>query len=198
MERRIDQLKSKRDKCKKKHKEITLPNKKIIKIHSRRWVKLDKELKKLYRLRREQTKTYLYTLANKLYREYDHVAVGDYTPRGGGLNTKMRRGMNNFSLIGRFKEILHWVALKSGKEFSIWNEYNSTKKCSNKDCDFIHDKSLNPAIREWICPKCNVHHNRDENAATNGFYKLNLPCLGHQEIIKIKSRCAWKFGFLGI
>jgi putative transposase len=200
IEKRIDCLKSKRDKCKKKHKEVTLQDGRIIKIHSRRWNKFDREVKKLNRLRREQTKCYLYAIANKLYKEYDHIAVGDYTPRGGGINRGMRRSMNNHSLIGRFKEILHWVALRSGKEFSIWKEYNSTKTCSNPECEFIHESSINPNIRTWTCPECLKHHLRDENAAINGLYKIKekLPCLGHLNLNNIKSRCVWRFNGLGI
>ena len=106
--------------------------------------------------------------------------------------------MNNCSLIGRFKEILKWVAKKSGKEFSVWKEFNSTKTCSNPKCDFIHEKSLDPKIRKWKCPSCNSTHLRDENAAKNGLYKLNLPSLGHQDLIDIRTRCAWKYFFLGI
>ena len=81
---------------------------------SRRWKKLDATLQRLLAKRRDQTKTFLYTLANRLFQEYDLVAIGNYTPRGGGLSSSMRRSMNNRSLIGRFKQVLRWVGRKSG------------------------------------------------------------------------------------
>ncbi len=77
--------------------------------------------------------------------------------------TKMRRAMNNRSLIGRFKEILSWVAIKSGKTFLEYDKKNTTRTCHR--CDHIITDGISPAIREWQCSKCLTHHNRDENAA---------------------------------
>jgi putative transposase len=108
------------------------------------------KLEKLYIKRQEQTKSFMYTLANKLYKNFDLVSMGDYTPHGGGLSTKMRRAMNNQSLIGRFKLVLNWVAKKSGKHFHEWNEKGSTRTCHA--CGFKHESSLSPEIREWSCP----------------------------------------------
>lgn len=42
--------------------------------------------------------------------------------------------------------------------------YPSSKTCSN--CNFIVD-SLPLNIREWDCPNCHTHHDRDINAAIN-------------------------------
>ncbi len=43
------------------------------------------------------------------------MAIGDYTPQGQEITPSMRCAMNNRSLIGRFKETVEWVAIKSGK-----------------------------------------------------------------------------------
>jgi putative transposase len=178
---------------------VELKNGNFFYLPSRRYQKFDETLKKVLQLRREQTKTYLFTLANKLFKEYDLVGIGDYTPRGGGLGKKMRRSMNNESLIGRFKETLAWVAKRGGKSFEIWNEKNTTKTCSTPGCNFVHEKSLDPSIRSWKCPNCEITHIRDENAAKNGLKKIikELPCLGHLEE-EIRPRCAWSFDGLGI
>lgn len=154
-------------------------------------------LNELYRLRRDRTKTYLYSIANSLFRDYDLVSIGDYTPRGGGISRKMRRSMNNLSVIGRFKEVLHWVSLRSGKHYSVWNEYNTTKTCSS--CKKPLDQSLSPKIRRWRCPSCGQDHIRDENAAINGLQKTfemrgsRLP-----EYVEIRSRRAWRYSGLGV
>ncbi len=199
LDKRIDKVKGLRDKCKRRCTKVELDSGKTIYLPSKRYKCLDKVCKKLYRKRREQTKTYLYTIANKLYHNYDLVAVGDYIPRGGGINKGMRRSMNNQSLIGVFKEVLSWVALKSGKSFEIWNERGSTITCSTAGCSFKHPFGLNPSVRSWTCPDCKTNHLRDENAAINGLKKTieKLPCLGLQDF-KLKSRSTWKFTGLGI
>lgn len=89
---------------------------------SHRYKYFDKLLQKTYRVCREQTKMYLYTIANKLCKEYKVIAIGNYVPHGGGITTTMRRAMNNRSLIGRFKQIVEWVALSSGRIYFEYEE----------------------------------------------------------------------------
>ncbi|MBA3954937.1 transposase [Candidatus Dependentiae bacterium] len=77
--------------------------------------------------------------------------------------------MNNRSLIGRFKEKLSWVALKSGKSYHEFAEKGTTRTCHA--CNFIVPNGLAPHVRQWTCPSCLAQHIRDENATYNGLRK---------------------------
>jgi putative transposase len=197
LDKQIDSVKRRRDLCKRRSTKIELESGKVIWKPSRRWEVFQNKLEKLYIKRQEQTKSFMYTLANKLYKNFDLVSMGDYTPHGGGISTKMRRAMNNQSLIGRFKLVLNWVAKKSGKHFHEWNEKGSTRTCHA--CGFKHESSLSPEIREWSCPGCNMFHIRDENAALNGLMRtrkeFELFCSNHPA--QVTARCAWRFNGLG-
>ena len=170
-DKRIDEIKSKRDRCKKRSKLIDILDKDGKKTGrrrwntSRRWQRFDATLQRLLAKRREQTKAYLFTI-NKLFKEYDLVTIGDYVPHGGGITTKMRRAMNNRSLIGRFKEVLSWVALRSGKSYDDYKEKGTTRTCH--DCKYVVKDGIPPSQRTWTCPNCHKDHIRDENAARNG------------------------------
>jgi putative transposase len=205
-DKRIDELKSKRDRCQRQSqlKEVLdekgNPTSKQYWQASKRWEKLNAVLEKVYAKRREQTKIYGYTLANELYRHYDCIAIGDYTPRGGGLTRSMRRAMNNRSMIGRFKGTLSWVAMRSGKHYQEYDEKGTTRTCHH--CDYVVEEGLHPSIRQWICPRCQKVHHRDENAAINGFHRvlktmreknkaeaLSVPSSGRVSVVK---RWAWR------
>ena len=174
-DKRLDELKSKRDRCNKQSKRkpvLSADGKETGKhyfLPSKRWNQFNTLYLQVSRKRREQTKTFLYTLAHRLFKEYDCVAVGNYTPHGGGITKPMRRAMNNRSLIGRGKEVLSWVAQKSGKTFIEYDEKGTTRTCHI--CDYTLTEGLDPKIRNWQCPYCYAEHHRDENAAQNGLDK---------------------------
>lgn len=175
-DRRIDELKSKRDRCTKKSKKMPVlteqgdPTGKEYYLSSRRWKKYNNALKKTYRKRREQTKTFMYQLSNQLFKKYDCVGVGDYTPQGQGKTSAMRRSMNNRSLIGRWKKVLRWVAKKSGKIFLEFDEKGTTRTCN--ECLYIHKEGIALEKRMWRCPECEKIHIRDENSAINGIRRV--------------------------
>jgi putative transposase len=199
LDKRIDQLKSKRDTCKKRSRLITREDGSKFWLPSHRWLMLNARLQELYRVRREQTKLFLYTVAHRLYHDYDAVGIGDYVPHGAGITRKMRRAMNNQSLNRRFKQVLSWVALRSGKVYLEWEECGSTRTCH--DCGYVVEGGIPPDTREWDCPgeDCGSTHIRDENAARNGLTRtlqgLGLPCSGRREV---SSRRAWRFNGLGL
>jgi putative transposase len=202
LDRRIDQMKAKRDRCKRKSKLITFIREDgSIHRHwepSRRWYRYNQVLQRLYRQRREQTKTYLYTVANALCRQYDLIAVGDYTPRGGGISTGMRRAMNNQSLIGRFKKVMAWVAEKSGRLYLEYNESGTTRTCS--DCQTVVAGGIEPEMREWMCPECYSIHIRDENAGQNGLRRVRkiLVSGSDHRPVEIQARCTWRVTPTGV
>lgn len=53
---------------------------------------------------------------------------------------------------------------KGGKTVKVDRFYPSSKMCSV--CSFVLQDLL-LSVREWDCPRCGTHHDRDKNAATN-------------------------------
>ena len=55
---------------------------------------------------------------------------------------------------------------EAGKELLVVGKFfASSQLCSF--CGHKYEKVRDLSVREWICPCCNAHHNRDINAATN-------------------------------
>jgi len=196
-DREIDRVKSKRDLCQRKSIPVTEDGKFIYFKPSRRYQRLQKTHRRLLQKRRDQTKLMLQTIANFLCKHYSVIAIGDYTPRGGGISKSMRRGMNNQSLIGRFKLVLKWVAARSGRIYIEWPEHGSTRTCS--ECGYKLATGLTPDIRRWDCPACGTHHLRDENAAINGLKQVmhkDLSC--SDQIPPVTRRHSARFSGSGI
>ena len=204
-DKRLDEIKSIRDRCKKRSKLLEVLDEEGNPIGKQRWKasirwqKIDQAYKRALRKRREQTKTFLYTAANKLYKEYDLVAIGDYTPSGKGISKKMSRAMNNRSLIGRFKGVLSWVAVRNGKQYEEFKEKGTTRTCHV--CVKVVTEGISPDKRMWTCKKCKTDHIRDENAAINGLKQIlrnqtkkkeNISYVSGSDLaFKVKERWVW-------
>ena len=211
LDQRVDELKSRRDRCKKKSVRVPItdkdghPTSRHYWRPSKRWRRFDAAYQRAMAKRREQTKTYLATVAQKLSRHYDLIAVGDYAPQGGGINAGMRRAMTNQSVIARFKDTLSWTALKSGKAYAEFAEAGTTRTCA--DCGHVVEGGLAPSVRAWACPSCGRDHDRDENAARNGLRKLlrerqakggSVPSVPGSGPVPIRERWTWRVQPSGI
>jgi putative transposase len=163
-EKQIDEVKSLLDKKKKfltKNDKNYNPN---YKQYTKKYDKLKRKLNKLYDKIREQKKNYCNSVANYLFKNYDLVIIGDYTP---DINTAkydtMHRSMLNQEMIGQFRRVLQHQAAKSGKSLKINSERHTTS-----DCCFCGDRVYkDPSIREFACPKCGHKFQRDLNSSVN-------------------------------
>ena len=71
----------------------------------------------------------------------------------------------NDACIGEFYRQLEYKCAWVGKNFIKIDRFApSSKRCSN--CGYIY-KRLTLREREWTCPECGTHHDRDLNAAVN-------------------------------
>jgi putative transposase len=167
----IDKVKSKRDVCKRKSVKHTTDYGKTYWTPSRRWIRLNKALTKLYYKRNTQIKTALYTIANNLAKDYDVIAIGDYIPDVSNIKEDMtykekkaiRRKTANQSVISKFRKILKQVCNKYNRRFLVIDETYTTQECHH-----CKDRAIKkPSIREYTCPVCGRTYKRDINSAIN-------------------------------
>jgi putative transposase len=102
-------------------------------------------------------------LAHELCRRYRFIAIEDLN-----LNAMKKLWGRKISSLGfsEFVEKLKCVAVKYGTEVvEIDRWYASSQTCSECGYKYGGTKDLN--VREWDCPCCGAHHDRDVNAAKN-------------------------------
>jgi putative transposase len=66
----------------------------------------------------------------------------------------------------QFVKILQYECDNCGSELVKIDKYYPSSQTCNK-CGYINKATKNLKIREWDCPNCHAHHDRDVNAAVN-------------------------------
>lgn len=121
---------------------------------------------KLYEHISNCAKDFNHKLSRKLVEEYDFLAFENLNVEGMKKNHSLAYSISDV----RWSQLLTFIKYKCkwyGKEFKqVDRFYASSKICSC--CGIYHKDIVNSlSVREWSCPDCGMHHDRDVNAAKN-------------------------------
>ena len=111
-----------------------------------------------------QKEAYIHYVVNCLLKDYDLVCMEDLNVKGMLKNHKLAKAIQEIGLY-RFKQVLTDKALMNGKQVVFVDRFYPSSKTCHK-CGYVK-KDLTLSNREWTCPMCGKHHDRDINAAMN-------------------------------
>ena len=108
---------------------------------------------------------YLHKCAIGLVRRYDIICIEDLNVTGMVKNHHLAKSISDASWYS-FVFMLTYKAEWSDKRVvKIDRFYPSSQTCSV--CGYVNKDVKDLSVREWECPSCHSHHDRDVNAAIN-------------------------------
>ena len=135
-------------------------------LHSKSWYNQLKRVNKVHKKISNQRKDFAHKLSYLLAEEFDLVAVEGMNLKNIAqlLNLGKTTNDNGF---GMFRGFLRYKLIERGKYYYEVEQFIPTSiVCSC--CGAYHKDIVNSlAVREWVCPDCGTHHDRDINAAKN-------------------------------
>ncbi len=123
-----------------------------------------KVLAKQYQKVTDQRNNYLHQVSTKLINDNQVIVLEDLAVKNMVKNHKLAQAISDVSW-GSLVSMLKYKAMWYNRQvIQIDRFYPSSKTCSH--CHHLMS-SMDLSIREWVCPSCGTHHNRDVNAAKN-------------------------------
>lgn len=126
--------------------------------------KYRKIVAKVYERISNSRQDFLHKLSYKLVSDSQAVIVENLHVKGMVCNHNLAKAISDCGW-GTFTNFLAYkLERKGGKFVEIDRWFPSSKLCSN--C-FYQVREMPLDVREWTCPHCGTHHDRDGNAALN-------------------------------
>ena len=138
------------------------------------WQRAQKQKARYQQRIANQRQDYLHKLTTALVKKYDVIIIEDLKAKNLQKNHHLAKAVANASWY-KFRTMLEYKCDWYGKQLIVVKPNYTSQICST--CGY-HSGKKPLEIREWTCPKCGTHHDRDINAAVNilnrGLKKLKV------------------------
>ena len=132
--------------------------------------KAQKRLSKEHERIANRRSEFHWQLAHTLCKHNSFIAIEDLNISA--MKQLWGRKISDLGFSSFVLKLVH-VSIKYNTEIFCIDRFEATSQICHV-CGFKYSELKNLRIREWICPHCGVHHNRDINAA------IYILCVGKQ------------------
>ena len=131
----------------------------------RKWEKQRIKVAKLYEKVANQRKDFLHKRSREIVNAYDCVCIEDLDMKTMARSLHFGKAVHDNGWV-MFTTFLKYKLEDQGKQLiRIDKWFPSSQTCSV--CGYKNPETKDLHVREWDCPRCKSHHDRDLNAAIN-------------------------------
>lgn len=135
------------------------------KLHSNNYKKQTKKIAKLHEKISNIRLNNLHQISSQIIRENQFIFSEDLNVKGMVKNHNLAKSISDMGWYELTRQ-LNYKAEWNNKIYHKVDRYYASSQICNV-CGYQNKDTKDLGIREWDCPKCGTHHDRDVNASMN-------------------------------